>query len=495
MPIKVREWTQREWTRPNIGLFRQKGDFDTLTGWMPNHRRDRLIRAPDWSAHNEWQTGFDHIEGAFYDQANKYYVFLGRKSADDELAAVYYDQNWDKSSIIDLNIDASVYGPLAGYHQRNLRYWDGVLYCICDNWDVYRGDWTSSLTKLWDAPAGESARLLCVYGDRIYMANNAGKIYKLNATDDGMDAFYTPRASLDIRYMTPFHQYLALITRDDDGWIHVLRLPDVNPYVIHDVAHIQSASGAYLYNTPFTDGSLFATIRDEIYFTSGWYVPDTDTVLDVYAFDGTQIRRVTQIRDLPTVDNIRSAGLLPWRNELLFWYVRTDSTAQMLRLLYGGGHVDMLPATMPHSNYSAAYSLGGELVIVAKDSGNTDEGFYHTSSTHLYDATYQSSRFDAGHPGRQKRLEQITVLMDQEESDTNITIKYRIDDATAWTTALADSSGTRLHHAKAIAIDFYTIQIQVLIADEAGAFRNYAIEAISVIYSVDEGALQMSTIR
>ena len=94
MPIKAREWTQREWTRPNVGIFREKGDFDNLTGWYPDLRRQKLHRAPDWDDHVTWPADFGNVEGAFYDQANQFYVFVGEKLSTDTLAVVWYDQDW-----------------------------------------------------------------------------------------------------------------------------------------------------------------------------------------------------------------------------------------------------------------------------------------------------------------------------------------------------------------------------------------------------------------
>jgi hypothetical protein len=320
----------------------------------------------------------------------------------------------------------------------------------------------------------------------------------LDADDDSLDSYYDPVADLNIHFMGPFHQYLLLVSRAEDGLITLHRLPDVNPLVLHDVDHLRAASGAYPYASPFTDGCMFAIHGSRLYFTSGWHAPGAGTELDVYGFDGTRVEWVARLRDLPDEGDVRSAGLLVWQEELLFWFVRSDSTSQEIRMVMGDDTISFLQKTATHSNYSAVYSLGGELVLVCKS--GSDEGFYHTAAETLSDGHFISSKHDFGFPGRLKRLEQITAILDGNDADFDVVLKYRTDDASSWTTA-ATVADTRVAKATGIGargsgpVTFNTLEVRVDVVDGSGSDLDYAIEGVSVLYSADEGTRWMSKVR
>ena len=483
MTVRQLEWTQRTWERAQQDTYDQPGDFQDLFGLYPNPQRTKLLRAPAMDpTHIPWPADFQDPEGAFYDQTNAYYVFLGKQTSDDHLASVYYEQDWTEHGPNDLTIDVSTYGALCGYSRRNLRFWAGKYYLITDNFDLYAGSsYESAPTKLWDATGGLSARLLFAYGERLFFVTNTGSVYRLNADADGFDVFHTPTVPLDLRYATAFHQYLALISRADDGATSLLRLPDVNPLLIHEVATIRSTSGREIYASPYTSGSLFVTHRDAIYFTSGWYVPSSSTTLDVYAFNGAQIRHVAQVRDLPTHDNTVSAGLDVWHDELVLWYVRSDTTNQQIRMLVGDSFATFLEYSAAASDYSCIYPLDGELVLVAQDQGAA-EGFYKTSGGK--DGHFVSSWLDFGHPAKKKRIDRIQAHLDTKDADLDIIIKYRIDDSTAWTTA-ATCTNTRIASTDPTGVEFTRLQIRIDIDDDSGDNIDVGIDLLSCLYSVD----------
>jgi len=483
MAISIREWVQTEWKRPKAPFASQPGDFWDASGLRPDATRRRLRRAPGWSAHVAWPAGFADPEGCFYDRTNEVVVFLGRKTANDHLASVYYDTaTWSASSVNDLGIDVSTYGALQGYHQRNVLHWGGATWLITDNWDVYSGDYSAApLTRVWQATGGRSARVLMAYADRLFFTDDQGKVYRLDGGGASFSAFYSNANDLDVRFMTAFHQYLALVGRTRDGALRVYRLPDVNPMILHEVTHLEGATGAEPYTTPFTDGCLFLAHRDRILFTSGWYADSG--VLDLYAFDGHRIQRVAQLEDLPDLGDVRSAGLLAWRDEPLFWVVRTDTTGQEIRLLLADGSTDFLPLTAAHSSYSAVYSVGGYLVAVAKSGG--DEGFYHT--TGLSDGYVETSWLHFGSPGRLKRLNRLAVTLDGKASSFNVKLKYRVDGDTSWTQVANTGNAVRVA-ADLAGVSFYRLQVRVELDDDTGANKDYAIESISVVYSVDTGS-------
>ena len=483
MTVRAHEWIQRTWERAGQDTYDKEGDFSNAVGLYPNHARTKLKRAPAWATHVAWPDNFEGPEGAFFDRATGNHVFLGKQTSDDHLASVYYSSTWTPTGPNDLTIDVSTYGALCGYSRRNLRYWGGKVYLITDNFDVYATtSYEVAPTKLWDATGGLSARTLFPYGDRLWFVDNQGTVYRLNAAADAFNTFYTPIAPLDIRFATAYHQYLALLSRADDGALSILRLPDVNPYIIHEVATVQGTTGNEIWHSPYTDGALYANHRDRLFFTSGWYVPTTGTIVDLYSFNGAYIEHIAQATQLPTAANTRSAGLDVWRDELILWYARTDTNSHKIRMLVGDGLIDFLDLDAPASDYTCLYMLDGELVIVAKDK-SSNEGFYHTSG--LQDGYLITSWLDFGRPGRLKRLNRITVHLDTADPDLDVILKYRINDTDAWTTA-ATCTDTRTAAADPKDIEFWRVQLRVDLDDDSGHSLDVGIDLLSILYAVNE---------
>ena len=483
MTVRQHEWVQRTWERAGQDTYDREGDFSNAVGLYPNRARTKLKRAPAWSSHVQWPADFQDPEGALFDRATGNHVFFGKQTSDDHLASVTYSAAWSAAGPNDLTLDVSTYGALCGYSRRNLRYWGGKVYLLTGNFDVYATtSYEVAPTRLWDATGGLSARLLFSYGDRMWFIDNQGTVYRLNAGAGGFDTFYTPTAPLDIRYATPFHQVIALLSRADDGALSILRLPDVNPYIIHEVATVDGVTGSEIYASPFTDGRLFLTHRDMVTFTSGWYVPAGSTVVDLYSFNGAYIEHIAQASGLPTAADTRSAGLDVWRDETLFWYARTDTNSQKIRMLVGDGLIDFLDLDAPASTYSCLYTLNGELIFVAQDKSN-NEGFYHTEG--LQDGYLITSWLDFGRPGRLKRLNRITAYLDTAGADLHIILKVRTDDTAAWTTA-ATCTDTHVAQVDPVGVQFYRVQFRIDIDDDSGDDLDVGIDLLSILYAVNE---------
>lgn len=480
MSIHIREYRQIEWSRAGVGLLANSGDFDTASGMRPDPTRRRMLRAPGWAAHAAWPPDFGDPEGMLFDRTVQYYGFIGLDPADSHVATAWYNTAWTYITTADLGTASATYGALTGLNQRNACYWANLLYFISGAAAVYSADPTSApMTLLWSGSGGETAQALCPCGDQLFLATTLGNILRLNAARDGFEAYYSPRAPLDIRYITAFNQYLLLVARTWGGALALFRLPDYSPVTLHQLAQLEATTGNEPSASPFTDGCLFTTHNHDLFFTSGWYA--AATALDLYRFDGSRIERVTQITGLPTLANVRSAGLAVWRGELLFWYIHASSGAHLVKLLVGDAFIDFCPASFAVSSHSCIYSVAGDLISPGK-SGSA-EGFYRTSG--LQDGYVQTARLDCGYPGRVKRLDRITAIVSGHHASFNVVLKYRTDDSDTWTTAVT-TANTRRITADPIGVHFYTVQLRIEFDDNSGLNLDYSLDDLSVMVSVDE---------
>ena len=478
MAIQIHEWVQREWTRAGIDLFHREGDFSNASGLYPDPARRKLRRAPGWAAHTSWASGYASPEGAFYDHANDTVVFALLTTADSHLATLSYDANYTAKSAGDLGLDCAAYGALSGLHQRNIVYWADAVRAITGAGDVYKiPNYASTpISAVWTGSGGETARCLAAYGDTVYLVTSAGRVLRANAALTGFDSYYDPAPGLDVRFAAPFHQYLALVARHDGGQIAIYRLPDNHPIALHQVAELQ-ATAVEPAATPYTDGCSFLAHGDRIYLLSGWY----GTHNDLYAFDGSTVTHVAHLSGLPARTATRTAGLLSWRNELLWYAFASADSSHSIQMRVGDGWIDFCPITAGVSSYTAVYSLGGRLLVVGK--GGAAEGFYGASG--LQDGYLETSWLDFGQPGRYKRLDRLTALADGAHASFTLRLKYRVDGASAWTTA-ASAANSRRVSADPADVRFHTLQVRVELDDDSGANLDYALEAVSVVYTIDE---------
>ncbi len=479
MGIRVSEWRQGVWTRAGRAFWEREGDFWNASGLYPDAMRQRLLRAPGWSSVTAWPAGFGRPEGAFYDRPNAGFSFVGLDPGDDHVAIASYTETWALDAVVDLGTASATYGALSGLSQRNCVFWGSLLYFISGSYALYVANPTTPpMTLLWSGSGGESAQLLCPYADQLFLITNGGRVLRLNAAGTGFEAYHTPRVGLDVRYACAFHQYVLLVSRTQGGQLALLRLPDVNPVILHEPGRLEVACGNEAAASPFTDGCPFAVHDNALYFTSGYYAQSG--VVDVYRFDGHNVERVSQLVDLPTLAETRSAGLLVWRGELLYFTVHRTSGAHVLRMRVGDGWVDFCPASFTASDYSCFYSLAGALCSPAR-SGST-EGFVHTSGRQ--NGYVETARLHLHQPGRLKRLDRLAALVSGAHAGFTVTLKYRADDAADWVTAGSGSNARRVS-AEVRGVEFYTLQVRVEVADSSGGELDYALEDVSVVYSVD----------
>jgi hypothetical protein len=475
MAVTVKEWIQREWIQSQVDLYHNRGDFYNLSGLSPNVIRETLKRSPAWSSHLT-HSGLTAVKAMFYDENNDRYVLLGTNAAS-HLASTYFSSTWvAKGTIYELS--AATSGP-GGLSMRNALYFGGYVYVIGADSHVYRG--ASYTAGLADFYATADAVCLAALGGRVYMAATYGKIWRLNDANDALETHYDSIANFYPLFMTPFRNYLLVVGKQYDGSIHIYHLSQsisgANPGILSETAALPAASADYP-----TYGSLFAVHEDKLYFSPGRYAnPDGTKVIDIYSFNGSQIERVARVPD--SVASPGAAGLIAWRGELLF-YAPSGTGTQNYKMLVGDQFVDAIPGTINVTGLSAiAANLGGELITVGLD-GSSNEGIHHAGGAALQDGHLVTARLDMDHPGLQKRLSRITVLLDGAATDFKVVIKYRTDDNTTWTTATTGNN-TRRAVASDIATHFYTLQLRIELDDDTGAGnQDIRILAVSVTYSI-----------
>jgi hypothetical protein len=218
MTVNVKEFVQNHWETAGVNIYREVGDFYSIDGFMPTPDRRGLQRAPAWAA-RQTSVGFTEIRGAFWDHANATIVFIGTNTSSHLSACNAPISTWSFSAITELSTATSNAGGLIG---RNYAWWGGDLYVIGADKKVYRGSAYDSALAAFYSTA--DAQLLAPYGDRMYMATEAGDILRLNDADTAFEAHYTPVGDLDIRYLCGYRNYLYAVSQDLDGTLYILRI-------------------------------------------------------------------------------------------------------------------------------------------------------------------------------------------------------------------------------------------------------------------------------
>lgn len=484
MTVTQHEWVQREWTDAGVTLYRNRGDFYTLDSLLPDDH-GLLRRVDGWSSHVDLPSGIENIRGGFFDEANRRYVLIGQNTATPatKIVSTYYSSTWAAvGSTYDL---VTATNALGGKDGHNVAFWGGDLYLIGVDGKVYRGSsYTSALAEFYGTG---DAYLLGAVGDRMYMVTTAGVVYRLNDADDAFESHYDPVGALDVQFFAGFRGYLVLFARGDDGCMSILRLPDrgtETPVTVHEVATVAGTG-----DLP-EHGLLFAMYDDEIYFSPGRvHRFDTDRDLPIYRFNGSRVDWVATVVNDPS--STETVGLAVWEGRLVY-YELDKGGSQVFKVLVGGAFVDLPDVTpVEVSGYRPWLGvLGGDLVVTGNDTTN-GEGLYHAGGTHdvtssaLADGSVATSWLDMDRPGREKRLEQITVVLDGAVTDFKVVVKYRTDDNTSWTTATTGNN-TTVVRATALGVAFYKVQLKIELDDDTDGQHDIRIAGISVIYTEPE---------
>lgn len=465
---EYQEWVQREWTQPDVNLYRDKGDFYELSALYPDFKRRVLKRAPAWSslvAH----AGLTSVRGLFYDEANTRYVLLGQ-NASNYLSSLYFNSSWVASGVSQLTTATALPGGLSMY---NYAYFGDKLYVIIDSSDVYRcNGYSSTMASFY---AGSDAWMLVPYGGRLYMITAAGNIYQLNDAGDAFASYLAPVATYDPLWAGAFRGYLCVVGQHSDGRVVIHRVSVPSATVLHEAGRLPPVSPTWT-----AHGSLFAVHDDVLYFSPGPYTDASGVnVTQFWTWNGSRVERLTELRDTAVADTI---GLTTWRGELIY-YELANGVAQVFKVLVGDHFVDFAPLAVGGNLVKLCAGLGIELVVTGKPS--TTEGIYRLpTSGSLQDGHLITSKLDMDKPGRLKLLTRITVLLDGAATDFKVGVRYRVDEATSWTGVVTGNNLRRV--TIDLAVEFYTVQFKVELDDDTGNDEDIAIESVSCLYVVGD---------
>ena len=486
MSVKVKEWIQRDWTRAHAQHFHDRGDFWNMSGLMPSTDRPGLKRAPALSAFIAFPSSFHTCRGIFYDPTNDRVVFVGLNGSN-QLATCYAPiSTWTMAGPNTIQTGLS---DLGGYRGRDFLWWGQRLYVIGNNYTLYRtafGTYSGTASSFHNPPANYA--ILAVQGDRVYASDVNSNVYRLNLTNTAMESHFNEAVAPAVQFLTPYRTQLYGYARDAGGRSFVVKL---NPSPFASNPELETEA-----EIPDTGGGLdtslpYAQFQNELFFVPGVHTsPDGETDIPLYSYRYSTAGEVDHITTVHIADSDPIVYLVPHRAQLLMGLFLQDdaNSAHIFKLAFpGGGVADCIPATGDAYNSIeiVAASCYGHLVFTGDD--NSDEGIYHLGpDTGFQDGYVQSSYLDMGHPGRQKRLNRISVLLDGYATDFKVIIKYRTDDTAGWTTLVTGNGEGRVSADITTPTTFYQLQLRIDLDDDTGNDEYIRIEAISVTYTVDE---------
>ena len=484
MPLRQKHFTQHQFLRATRNVYRQDGDFYQSTGLWPRLDGQALERIPTWSDTVAFPATPTHVAGAFYDHVNERYVFLdGFESTGTHIRATYFTSSWTSSgSWVTLVSDHL----LGGLVYRNVHYWAGYIWFIDDDGDVYQ---TTSYTT-GPAPvyqAGYGIRIIWPIGDHLYAVSNNGVVYRSNEGSTQLDSYFAPDTPLDVRWICAYKQYICVIARSGDGTFQILRLPDLQPLTMHQLATTQYTTGQLETDTWSFN---FVVHDDYLYLVPGYYTRQSTLFQSIlYRFNGSYLEPITEHTWA------QSGHLMPWRGRLL--HAMNKNGRHRLDALTGdkwnrimAPHNDQLGRTY---SYPKEWNLGENFVGTMTD-GSANVVLRYIGGTDLHDGYFISSVYDLGLPARQKRLNHITVhtnVQSDADTDFKIIVKYRIDDYCHrgvddnWTTAVT-ANGTPRAVTGELGVEFYILQIRIDVDDDSGNNCDRQIEAITIDYSAGD---------
>lgn len=492
MPVNVKEWLQEHWRRPGAARYRDHGDLDTLDGLILSADRQALRRAPAWSAYTEIEfspvSRPNELYAAFTDAGTHPVAFVVKNGSN--LESVYYVSGpYYAHTVL-----TAVVTALAGRDGQNVLWHGGHFYVIGSDNHVYRGaTYKGAIAAFY---SGGDASILVAWRDRVHMITVTGDVYRLNDGDSAFEVLSNSIDALNVLFATPYRSYLLLVALGTDGTLSIYQL-----YSAGALATIATQR-----NLPYSTtaaANLFAPHNDRIYFIpNGYYALDNGNyAVDVYAFNGTWISFVDQVELTTTVP--ANIGLLSWQRNQLVLYALYDSVGladatHHFKILTGSRFTALPDLTDGAINVSPiAANLTGQLLVTTDNDdgqGTADVGF-HTlgagsvqASGGLYDGWIQTSYLDMDHPGKEKRLNRITAILDGAASSFKVLLKYRLDDNAGWTTAVtADNTRRPVYtFAGPLAPSFHVMQLRLDIDDDTGNNEDFRLQALSIVYTIAE---------
>ena len=434
MTIQVKELTLRDFTRAKISLYNKTGDFHNLSGLIPSRSTPgRIERAPNWAAFVAF-TELTDCEAIFFDQANKRFVFIGTDDGDD-LATEYCSiDDWTMSAIQDIAAATGLAG-LGGHRGRNVIYFEGSLFLIGDDNKLYQtANYATTAVAEFDADA---FNCLCVYGDRFYGAKTDGSIERLNDAGNAMEAHWTANnADMIWDYLTGYRGYLYGLATLCDGRRVIVQVDSAEA----TTPSFQIMAELHDIGIEHDKGCTYIQHENYLYFMPGLHttyidgaVPTEPAFANIYRYRFSSAGTIELVATLDT-NPYNYFYLLNWNGHLLLAELYEYATAALAfhKVHTEGAGMSMSIPRTADTEGLEVFAHSSHACIIVTSTLDTDEGFYQIGpDTGYQDGYLETSWLDMDHLGKVKRLDTLTVHMDNAETNFKVLIKYRVDEDTS----------------------------------------------------------------
>jgi hypothetical protein len=405
--------------------------------------------------------GGGYIWGLGQDNATNKDVTLYRKSAGTSNAWAAVTNGTISSTTLRL------YDPFLVYNNGDI-YLDGGNNYICK----YSG---TTMTNNWQALTSG------LYGGVMWQGDMYGyqgqKIYKITTAPSATDMITIP-IDQTIKQMIPFGNYMAIICSGGAGLMSKMYLWDgVNTTTFTEIVEIGvgSVSGGSV-----LDGVVYAVLGlpNNKGFRIMAYTGGRFQTVQNYTGRFNRARTYNYTFPASTVKNISG--------HIYFMVVgtRSDSTFAAIyeAMVFKYGRQDV------NDNYkmscwktlnssavegSNAYTLGNDFVVYESSVGQAQPQMlsavvyglggantsYYFEMTNGYNATEDVSSasgvietviYNSGEPHQEKQLKGIALFYDPLPTAGSVTLKYRKDEETTWTTIFTDGTDSAVSHATTV---------------------------------------------
>jgi hypothetical protein len=460
------------WTAAGKHIHLADGDFFQMTGLYPALDRQTIRRAPDFSSHLT-HAGLTDVEGMFFDRANTRYVLIGQDATPD-LSCTYFSSAWSAVGATYV-LDAAV-ATMDGLSLRNYMYAHGYLWILCDT-DLQQTD--NYVTSAVSSFESSDAEIVAYLGDRVYMINDVGKIYRIDTAGAVMETNFNPVDEITPLYATGLKDDLVIVAAMLNGELRVMRTTAYAKTAIRKLEDMAVLPGDT--TTYPAAGCPFCAHDNDLYLLSGEMAnPDGTVTRDLLAYTGYRVERIARIEDASA--SALGCGLISWRGELI--YYEFTASAATFKMLIGNNFIDFAtPASYTAAPNPIAANLGGEIVFTGEE--DSDEGIYHLGGSALQNGNVETAYLDGGRPGVMKRLIKLTMHVENPSSLTVKTLSYKTDDASSYTQAATATSAAEMLAATSLGVPFYRLRIKAALADTSTT-RDVRIAGLSYTYAVGE---------
>jgi hypothetical protein len=483
----VQTWIQEDFKTPNQQIYRKAGDFLSLDNLIPSVDGKRLERLPTWTGHVDFVTDFDTPYGAFYDESDERFGFMGSSTELEPGVGTFVG-----TMLIAHSDFATTYGiytmgtnmgeKIGGNHKQNLWNIMGRFWFIDENGDVFDAadPYASSVTIRYNASnySNDQAIAILPIRDTIFMVTDADLVYyhDPDAADqnDTFVLYYDTVTTLNVRNVVHFREDIVLFAGHDDGSTMIYQIPDSEPADLRQLIRLPAETAQYLPGSGQW-GNPFCIHQDRLYFSPGIYWSDASNaeIAPIWIYDGNSVELVENV-EAPIVPT--AWGLEEWRGRLLLYFLKSGN--QHVYLLHGDRFVQINDDTYTLPAHADLYVLGGEVWMPTME-GET-EGW--TRLDDFATGTFTSSWLDFGHPASQKHLSRLACVVTGAVTNFNVKIEYRADNETTWTEAVEEDNSRHVD-AGNLGKTFYLLQIRVTFTDSTGSETAAYLESLAATYS------------